>query len=322
MLLLSLVTCKFKDPHNNQTLLSKTLLFGNGLNQLTTGLISWKDLLDNIKGKNKFENLELPHTMIYERILMERTKLSDGIFAVEGNIKAEIAEQMRNISTNEYYDLVFNLGLKNYLTTNYDYSLNKKIKQNGFALNSNSTEDIYSIRRNTSILDNKDQEIGKIWNIHGEVDRPASIMLGLDHYCSSIGKLDAYLKGTYEYQDNKQKIRVNSITNKIKNGDFDKVSWVELFFNSDVHILGLSLKYSETDLWWILNKRARIMNDKKTSVHISNKIFYYSTSIEPEKQGVLESFNVKVIKTDNPNPKTFNWGKYYRETLDKIASAK
>jgi hypothetical protein len=64
------------------------------------------------------------------------------------------------------------------------------------------------------------------------------------------------------------------------------------------------------------------MNDKKTSVHISNKIFYYSTSIEPEKQGVLESFNVKVIKTDNPNPKTFNWGKYYRETLDKIASAK
>lgn len=302
--------------------MNKTLLFGNGLNQLTTGLISWKDLLDNIKKKNKFENLQLPNTMIYERILMERPKLSDGIFAVEGNIKAEIAEQMRNISTNEYYDLVFNLGFKNYLTTNYDYSLNKKIEQNGFALKSNSTEDIYSIRRNTSILDKKEQEIGKIWNIHGEVDRPASIMLGLDHYCGSIGKLDAYIKGTYEYQDNKQTIRVNSITNKIKNRDFDKVSWVELFFNSDVHILGLSLEYSETDLWWILNKRARIMNDKKTSVHISNKIFYYSTSIEPEKQGVLESFNVKVIKTDNPNPKTFNWGKYYRETLDKIANAK
>lgn len=302
--------------------MSKTLLFGNGLNQLTTGLISWKDLLDNIKRKNRFENLQLPNTMIYERILMERPKLSDGIFAVEGNIKAEIAEQMRNISTNEYYDLVFDLGLKNYLTTNYDYSLNKKIEQKGYALKSNSTEDIYSIRRNTLILDNKDQEIAKIWNIHGEVDRPASIMLGLDHYCGSIGKLDAYLKGTYEYQDNKQTIRVSSITNKITNRDFDKISWVELFFNTDVHILGLSLEYSELDLWWILNKRSRIMKDKKTSVHISNKIFYYSTSIEPEKKGVLESFNVKVIKTDNPNPKTFNWGKYYKDTLGKIARAK
>lgn len=302
--------------------MNKTLLFGNGLNQLTTGHISWKDLLDNIKKKNKFDNLQLPNTMIYERILMERPKLSDGIFAVEGNIKAEIADQMRNISTNEYYELIFKLGFKNYLTTNYDYSLNKTIEQNEFALKSNSTEDIYSIRRNTSILDKKKNEIGKIWNIHGEVDKPASIMLGLDHYCGSIGKLDAYLKGKYEYQDNKQSIRVNSITNKIKNGDFDKVSWVELFFNSDVHILGLSLEYSETDLWWILNKRARIMNDKKTSVHITNKIFYYSTSIEPEKQGVLESFYVNVIKTDNPNPKTFNWGKYYKETLDKIANAK
>src|SRR5690606_16319826 len=106
-------------------------------------------------------------------------------------------------------------------------------------------------------------------------------MLGLDHYCGSIGKLDAYLKGTYEFQENKKTIRVNSITDKIKRREYDQHSWVELFFNTDIHILGLSLEYSETDLWWILNKRARIMNDKKTSVHISNQIFYYSTSIEP-----------------------------------------
>ena len=75
--------------------MNKTLLFGNGLNQLTTGLISWKDLLDNIKKKNKFDNLTLPNTMIYERILMERPKLAEGIFTVEGNIKTDIAEQMR-----------------------------------------------------------------------------------------------------------------------------------------------------------------------------------------------------------------------------------
>lgn len=302
--------------------MDKTLLFGNGLNQLTTGLISWKDLLDKIKKKNKFDDLQLPNTMIYERILLERPKLADGIFAVEGNIKSEIAEQMQNIPTNDYYEMVYNLGFKNYLTTNYDYSLNKKLKELGLFSKNNSTEDIYSIRRNTSILDNAEKEVCKIWNIHGEVDRPPSIMLGLDHYCGSIGKLDAYLKGTYEFQENKNPVRVNSITDKIKRREYDKHSWVELFFNTDIHILGLSLEYSETDLWWILNKRARIMNDKKTSVHISNQIFYYSTSIEPEKEGVLNSFNVKVVKTENPNPKTFNWKNYYRDTIEKIGNAK
>lgn len=302
--------------------MDKTLLFGNGLNQLTTGLISWKDLLDRIKKKNKFDDPQLPNTMIYERILLERSKLTDGIFAVEGNIKSEIAEQMQNIPTNKYYEMVYNLGFKNYLTTNYDYSLKKKLKELGLFSKNNSTEDIYSIRRNTSILDKTEKEVCKIWNIHGEVDRPSSIMLGLDHYCGSIGKLDAYLKGTYEFQENKKPVRVNSISDKIKRSEYDKHSWVELFFNTDIHILGLSLEYSETDLWWILNKRARIMNDKKTSVHISNQIFYYSTSIEPEKEGVLNSFNVKVVKTENPNPKTFNWKNYYRDTIEKIGNAK
>jgi hypothetical protein len=301
--------------------MNKTLLFGNGLNQLTTGLISWKDLLNNIKKNNEFDNLDLPNTMIYERILMERPKLDNGLFTVEGNIKIDIAEQMKNIPTNNYYESVFNLSFKNYLTTNYDYSLNKKIAELGLTSRSNSSEDIYSIRRNTTILDNNKNEICKIWNIHGEVDRPASIMLGLDHYCGAIGKLDAYLKGTYEFQDNKQTVRVDSITNKIKSGDFDKYSWIELFFNTDVHILGLSLEYSETDLWWILNKRARIMNDKKTSVHITNKIIYYSTSIKPEKEGVLKSFNIQVVNADS-DAKDFNWGKYYEQTLDQIRNVK
>jgi hypothetical protein len=168
----------------------------------------------------------LGNTMIYERILMERPKLDNGLFTVEGNIKIDIAEQMKNIPTNNYYESVFNLSFKNYLTTNYDYSLNKKIAELGLTSRSNSSEDIYSIRRNTTILDNNKNEICKIWNIHGEVDRPASIMLGLDHYCGAIGKLDAYLKGTYEFQDNKQTVRVDSITNKIKSGDFDKYSWI------------------------------------------------------------------------------------------------
>jgi hypothetical protein len=296
--------------------MNKTLLFGNGLNQLTDNLISWKHLLDNIKSKSKFESLNLPNTMIYERILMERPKSTTGIYHVEGAIKFEIAEQMRSIGTNKYYDRVFDLGFKNYLTTNYDYAFRNKIECKNHTSKNNSTEDVYSIRRNTSILDKNEKEVCKIWNIHGEIDKPSSIMLGLDHYCGSIGKLDAYLKGTYEFQDNKIPIRVKPITSKIKERKYDRHSWIELFFNSDIHIIGLSLDYSETDLWWILNKRARIMSDKKTSVHVTNKIHYYSTDLDVEKEGVLNSFNVNVVKTTKTG--NFDWRKYYTKTLDII----
>ena len=298
--------------------MEKTLLFGNGLNLLIPGQLRWLELLEKIKRENKFDDLRLPNTMIFERILLERQKLEFGIKAHEGNIKAEISELLNNIPTNEFYKLVYSLGFKNYLTTNYDYSLNKMLMELGLSSKSNSTEDIYSIRRNTSVIDKMGKEKCKIWNIHGEGNKPNSIMLGLDHYCGSIGKLDAYLKGTYEFQENKKPVRVKSITDKIIQREYDCHSWVELFFYTDIHILGLSLEYSETDLWWILNKRARIMNNKKTSVHISNQIFYYTPKIEPEKEGILKSFNVKVVKPQNSCLGNFNWNNYYRDTIKKI----
>ena len=37
-----------------------------------------------------------------------------------------------------------------------------------------------------------------IWPIHGTIQHPKSIMLGLDHYCGSIGKINDYIKGKYK----------------------------------------------------------------------------------------------------------------------------
>lgn len=62
----------------------------------------------------------------------------------------------------------------------------------GLSLKSNITVDIYSIRINTSVINKTGKEHSKIWNIHGECNKPNSIMLSLGHYCGSIGKLDAY----------------------------------------------------------------------------------------------------------------------------------
>ena len=50
--------------------MTNTVLYGNGLNRLSSNAVSWDDLLDELKGSNGFDNGRLPYTMVYERIFM------------------------------------------------------------------------------------------------------------------------------------------------------------------------------------------------------------------------------------------------------------
>ncbi len=297
--------------------MNNTILFGNGLNNLSKKPIPWTELLDRIKGKKNFDNGELPNTFIYERAVFEN-KNSNDIRQTEFNIKLSIAELLSSIETNEFYEMLFELKVMNYLTTNYDYAFRNYIIQTDKYLSYNhSTEDIYSIRRQTQIFDKREKEICKIWNIHGEIDKPVSIMLGLDHYCGSVSKLDAYVKGTYEFQENSKPIRIKKMTEKLAKKEFDNRSWSELFFTTNIHILGLSLDYSETDLWWILTKRARIINEEKSSNLVKNNIYFYDRHIKTDKEELLRSLNVTVVKPEKDNYKN-NWHQYYTDTINQI----
>ncbi|AOR59388.1 hypothetical protein PEC301899_04570 [Pectobacterium carotovorum subsp. carotovorum] len=59
-----------------------------------------------------------------------------------------------------------------------------------------------------------------LWNIHGEIDNPKSIMLGLDHYCGSVSKIDAYVKGTYSHKINGVDVTVKSMLDKLRDFSF------------------------------------------------------------------------------------------------------
>jgi hypothetical protein len=302
-------------PHNKK--MDKTVLFGNGINNLSKKPLPWHRLLDKIKGSATFDNGSLPNTFIYERAIFENHRKKD-IKLAEKTMKIAIAALLQSIETNDYYRMLFDLNCKNYITTNYDYSfLNSIIETEKYSSFNQSTEDIYSIRRYTSIIDKEQVEHCKIWSIHGEIGVPISIMLGFDHYCGSVSKLDDYVKGNYEFQENLKPIKVKKMTDKLKNNKFDNRSWAELFFNSNLHIFGLSLDYSETDLWWILTKRARVLSEQKTAHLVQNKIYFYSRHLTQDKEGLLKSLHVTVIKPiiDNYGE---NWAKYYSETIGQI----
>lgn len=285
----------------------KTILFGNGLNYLSENYITWDKLLEKIKGGNKFLNGNLPNTMIYERSIISHPLLTDTLIEKEEIIKNDIALLLKDAPSNEAYKKIIDLEADNYLTTNYDYAFLASLNED-FKIENKSTESIYSIRRFKELMKNG-KHFSKLWHIHGELDIIPSLMLGLDHYCGSVGKIDSYVKGKYEYQLDKENHKIPSIKDKlIGKESFDNSSWIELFFNSEVHIIGLSLDYSEIDIWWILNKRARLMLDSSTKNLINNKIIFYTIKEDDVHKGLLETLNVdvKFIQLDNSESKYIN----------------
>lgn len=269
--------------------MTNTVLYGNGLNRLSSNAVSWDDLLDELKGSNGFDSGLLPYTMVYERIFMGKHKSNEKDKFDELDLKIKIASSLAEQESNEIFELLAGMDFENYLTTNYDYAFEKAL---GVLPEILSTEDIYSLRRKRRY--NIDGGVKQLWNIHGEIDNPKSIMLGLDHYCGSLSKIDSYVKGTYKHSVDGKSVQVTSMKDKLRDQKFCHASWVDLFFSSDVHIIGFGMDYSETDLWWLLNKRARFAAEKL----VKNEIYFYSHCLDDEKKGLLESFGVNIVHAD------------------------
>ncbi len=283
-----------------------TVFFGNGLNRISEKSVSWDDLLDKLKADKQFTNASLPNTMVYERIFMEKQVPEFSQKDDELKIKRLIAEAMKFQGSNELFELLAKMDFDNYLTTNYDYAFELAL---GASANRLSTENIYSLRRKREYQTQQGTKL--LWNIHGEIDLPKSIMLGLDHYCGSVSKIDSYVKGKYKYSIKGESKAVTAMAIKLKTKQFCHASWVDLFFSSNVHIIGFSLDYSETDIWWLLNKRARFATDGL----VNNKVYFYTNYIDDEKRGLLESFKVRVVLTE---VESNNYKGMYRSALKSM----
>ena len=141
-------------------------------------------------------------------------------------------------------------------------------------------------------------------------------MLGMDHYCGSIGKIDSYIKGNYVHEGKK----IPSMIDKLKSTEWkdeNAISWIDLFFTKNIHIIGFGMDYAEQDIWWVLNKRKRIIKEEKASV--DNKIYFYDCGGSKSKIAMLEALGVTVENAPGANSSQ-EWKSYYLKTIDKIKS--
>lgn len=319
--------------------MKNAILFGNGLNLLNGG-ISWNDLLEKISSEPLIE--KIPNTLQYETIVLASEKYYNESFIfnagslllsngsplytkkpIEEDIKNKIKDELKNFTSNFAYQRLSELNVEQYITTNYDQTLYNLLCKKGYKNGeSNNTESIYSIRRRFGLI-NKSGTCKYIWPIHGTIQHPKSIMLGLDHYCGSIGKINDYLKGDYNYTKNGKTFTLDKITSRLKEQKCEiPFSWIDLFFTHNIHIIGLGLQYDEIDLWWILNRRQRYIKQFGKENTISNKIHFYGNTSNSMKK-LLNKFGVEVytfrqkgLKSSDP----LYYEVQYNYYIDKIAS--
>jgi hypothetical protein len=297
---------------------NNALLLGNGINNLMPDF-RWDLLLRKLDGKINLD--EKPYTLAFEEIVLKKlagTNNNKSYKEILKGIKDTIAEHCSKIEPDGYHKKIRSLNISTFLTTNYDYAIEKTIDENfDIAKVKRTTKDFkYSLNR-YHIVNNK-----KVWHIHGEIDNgykrdninqyaSASIMIGHEHYGDYYRRIHQYL-------------RPFSTDEKTKDKYINNPNWVKLFFTHNLHIVGLSLDSSEFHLWWILAYRARL---KENYRNIENNIFYHCASYDmlsakqKAKIDLLESFGVKIKdkKIEETSDKKYSlyWDEFFK-TINSI----
>lgn len=268
-----------------QTPRENTLLIGNGFSRSVFREVpSWGELFEGVT--TSVQN----YAILYEKCFLQKRREGKSEEEVkeelikriqehfsEGNIRKDICNLER------FGEYLQERQISNILTTNYDSGLESILcKLCGYKEEKPLdmvSEKIYSVRTYRLFVHKERRHKIKLWKIHGDLDRVRSITLGFDHYCGAMSKLSEYIKGSYRSSKSDQKFPYRGpMADKCREQTFDSISWAELFFCTNLYIVGFGLDFSEIDIWWLLNKRARMMVDIP---EIKNEIIYiYNSEFE------------------------------------------
>ena len=179
-------------------------------------------------------------------------------------------------------------------------------------------ESVYSLHRCHAFIkkDGAKVKVKRIWHIHGEAKNPASIMLGYNHYGSTLGRMANYYNGKDIYKS--LGILQNRLSSPLTS---EPKSWIDLFYMKNIHIIGYGLDNAEIDIWWLLGKRARMNQNKQLPI-----INFYEMDLIDEqrvaKQKALDAFsvttNIKSLLKAEKNELNKVYAEYYLETLEAI----
>ena len=295
-----------------------TILVGNGINNISNQ-VSWSQLMEDIIDElgvdvDKARINSKPFPLLYEEIYIKT--LQTGTIE-EYELKQLISEKVGAIKGNEIHERIVSGLFSDILTTNYELTLENCLTDASKLRNKGIKRELkFSVYRHTNVNDIN------FWHIHGDMERPASILLGYEHYSGQLQVMREYVtKG-----DNQNR-SYDPLDLRIGKEDYELTSWIDHFFTGKIHIVGLSLDYIETDLWWLMTYRARKLHGSKRNsdtyqafmdhLRASELIYYYPAKYHnEEKTQLMQSFNIQTVPVDLPHG--FD---YYHQVLDRIEAS-
>ncbi|OYV93224.1 MAG: hypothetical protein B7Z60_09325, partial [Ferrovum sp. 37-45-19] len=243
-----------------------------------------------------------PLTLVFDEIILKSKNTSNSTKNHLQNLIVELTMSYRN----PRLDSIFYCLTKNILTTNYSmcHILDFDRVDAPFLSKNVPLENTFSIFRHYELPRNG----RKLWYINGNSFRSTSITLGHLQYARYLSQINKYLTTGLTYS--KEKLLRTPLSSNKLDFDFDKnstiYSWVDIFLRDDIHIVGLTMDYTESILWWLLTEKLYLR--KKHPKNIGNVTYYqiniHNNKISDEETNKLNMLSdlgviVKNIETDS-----------------------
>ena len=291
----------------------KVLLLGNGLLQAFGGE-SWNDFLNSIKRRDDLDN-DLSKIICPEplkAILVTGDKVD---VAMRAKCEKLLSNNDFSEDLSDMLRLILSMGFDHILTTNYTYEIEQaaiypeSLSESKLKKMSKSTagrvEGKYLIHTYSRVVF-EDRE-NKVWHIHGEARKPDSTILGHYYYGNLLCKIREEVKKIDE-------CRWERMAEK-------NASWIDAFLFGDIYCIGFGFGFSEFDLWWLLNRKAREKNNY-------GKMYFYEPFdikywAKIDLLNLMKNSNgehiVEVINQGYKTNSEINWRQYYKDVIEDIS---
>lgn len=298
------------------------ILLGNGLNRCLKDYPSWNNLLGEISSEFfSGIGMDVNPLLRFDAIMCE-VQRDYG----EATTSSELTKLLKKLDRPNLADedmaflsSISDSNVNTILTTNYDYNLEHALL-NKLTNSQPEVNENISFQQETRGSDKRYHTVGnyKIHHIHGEINYPNTICLGITKYIDNLAK-------TMELLSDEQPTHgSNSLRRLIGSRVFTNTSgwkktWAELLFNSDIYIVGLGLTPEELDIWWLLMRRAQLLSYGELEGQIKNRIYYFSLTEKGQKQLDSKPFEVLHVTVKPHEVINGDWRGAYRSIWREIS---
>lgn len=303
---------RFKHGNIDLKLERPAFLVGNGINYADGCRMSWEELLMDISGKQaRFKELSasLSYPEIAELALLRKSpeefdKKSKNEFLsmVTEKIKTDIEKASRFNDNHEKMAVFAQEHKIPILTTNFDRNFLRtscfegqdldKIDLNWIKLNPAIEDNDYQILRNAYF---RPKSLNKNPNIHSE--------FAIWHIHGVIGKSSYKICFTnWDYFNYCAKIKEISKNHASKDQSKD-ATWIDIFLDNDLIIMGLGLDSFETDLRALLSERSikhKLAKELDSKWKKPATIYIYrkeaaETEMPADKKALFEALGIRCV---------------------------